>query len=145
MTRSTRSSLGYSPREILMCVFFLARRLCVVFYANPKLSSGITLAPSQTEYGCQMPLRLETGCFSPWLAGTRSHYRKIPVIFHQDEVKYFVQVALLLTTRSRPQQVQNHTVLAWILSCMTPLRKLKRITTWKVHRFVCFLKDKVTT
>ena len=67
------------------------------------------------------------------------------IIFHQDEVKYFVPVVLLLATRSRPQQVQNHTELAWILSCMTPLGKLKRMTTWKVRRFVCFLRDKVTT
>ncbi|KAI9508816.1 hypothetical protein F5148DRAFT_837354 [Russula earlei] len=36
------------------------------------------------------------------------------IIFHQD-------------------QVQNHTELAWILSCMTPIGKLKRMTTWKTR------------
>ncbi|KAN0141243.1 hypothetical protein V8E53_000999 [Lactarius tabidus] len=36
------------------------------------------------------------------------------IVFHQDEV-------------------QNHTELAWILSCMTPLGKLKRMTTWKTR------------
>ncbi|KAH9033989.1 hypothetical protein EDB83DRAFT_2416997 [Lactarius deliciosus] len=36
------------------------------------------------------------------------------IVFHQDEV-------------------QNHTELAWILGCMTPLGKLKRMTTWKTR------------
>ncbi|KAI0062100.1 tryptophanyl-tRNA synthetase [Artomyces pyxidatus] len=30
-------------------------------------------------------------------------------------------------------QVQNHTELAWILSCLTPIGKLKRMTTWKTR------------
>jgi hypothetical protein len=37
---------------------------------------------------------------------------------------------------SRLEQVQNHAELAWILSCITPVGKLKRMTTWKVHWFV---------
>ncbi|KAI0285227.1 tryptophanyl-tRNA synthetase [Russula brevipes] len=39
---------------------------------------------------------------------------KRSIVFHQDEV-------------------QNHTELAWILSCMTPIGKLKRMTTWKTR------------
>ena len=70
---------GIQPSGIPHVRFFLTRKLCVALYANPDLSSGITLALSQTGYGCKMPLRLKTGCFSPWLAGTRSHYRKTPV------------------------------------------------------------------
>ncbi|KAI0255324.1 tRNA synthetases class I-domain-containing protein, partial [Lactifluus subvellereus] len=30
-----------------------------------------------------------------------------------------------------PEQVQNHTELAWIHSCLTPVGKLRRMTTWK--------------
>ncbi|KAI0303330.1 tryptophanyl-tRNA synthetase [Multifurca ochricompacta] len=44
------------------------------------------------------------------LASGIDHRRSI--VFHQDEV-------------------QNHTELAWILSCITPIGKLKRMTTWK--------------
>ena len=29
-------------------------------------------------------------------------------------------------------QIQNHTELAWILSCLTPVGRLMRMTTWKV-------------
>ena len=29
-------------------------------------------------------------------------------------------------------QNPNHTELAWILNCLTPIGKLKRMTTWKV-------------
>ncbi|KAI0046940.1 tryptophanyl-tRNA synthetase [Auriscalpium vulgare] len=39
---------------------------------------------------------------------------KRSIVFHQDEV-------------------QNHTELAWILSCHTPIGKLKRMTTWKTR------------
>ncbi|KAI0263769.1 tryptophanyl-tRNA synthetase [Gloeopeniophorella convolvens] len=39
---------------------------------------------------------------------------KRSIVFHQDEV-------------------QNHTELAWIFSCLTPIGKLKRMTTWKTR------------
>ena len=55
------------------------------------------------------------------------------ILFHQDQVcgvpRRYVPVNDLLTC-----YVKNpaHAELAWILSCITPLGKLKRMTTWKV-------------
>lgn len=58
------------------------------------------------------------------------------IIFHQDDVGQECRPlwnVVLLTFSQNP----NHTELAWILNCITPMGKLRRMTTWKVssHNF----------
>lgn len=60
------------------------------------------------------------------------------VVFHQEEVgsksskfSHFANV-----TSKNP----NHTELAWILNCLTPMGKLRRMTTWKVSLAVGCLR-----
>ena len=52
------------------------------------------------------------------------------IIFHQDQVNIFH--SLLLRCTEIFVQNPDHTELAWILNCLTPFGKLRRMTTWKV-------------
>jgi hypothetical protein len=54
------------------------------------------------------------------------------VVFHQDQVcgRFVHQKTLIFLVEGA--QNPAHAELAWILNCVTPLGKLKRMTTWKV-------------
>jgi tryptophanyl-tRNA synthetase len=54
---------------------------------------------------------------------------KRSIVFHQDQVN-----DLLYISRQWAHLCKNpaHTELAWILSCLAPFGKLRRMTTWKV-------------
>lgn len=41
---------------------------------------------------------------------------------------------------NRFRQNPNHTELAWILNCLCPIGKLKRMTTWKVIFRILFTR-----
>ena len=58
---------------------------------------------------------------------------KRSVIFHQDEVRSVIW-ELYYPVELRIQN-PHHAELAWILNCITPMGKLRRMTTWKVRSF----------
>lgn len=66
---------------------------------------------------------------------------KRSIIFHQDEVRYtLVCVRLRVPIHFAFEQNLHHAELAWILNCITPMGKLRRMTTWKV-RFIYALSS----
>lgn len=52
------------------------------------------------------------------------------IIFHQDEVSGVKNPSSM---RLIAEQNPNHTDLAWVFNCITPVGKLRRMTTWKVR------------
>jgi tryptophanyl-tRNA synthetase len=56
------------------------------------------------------------------------------IIFHQDHVRGDA----VIHPRLKAHEIMKnpcHTELAWILSCMSPFGRLRRMTTWKVNTF----------
>lgn|ERR1700722_286137 len=60
------------------------------------------------------------------------------IVFQQDQVRLIPYVFSLVKARWDIKN-QCHTELAWILSCLTPFGKLRRMTTWKVSVSCLFL------
>lgn len=56
---------------------------------------------------------------------------KRSIVFCQDDVRAFLLFYLGLIVLF-DFQVSDHLSLSWILTCLTPMGKLKRMTTWKV-------------
>ena len=55
---------------------------------------------------------------------------KRSVVFYQEDVS--IRLLTVLLPLTVPFKNQCHTDLSWILSCITPIGQLRRMTTWKV-------------
>ena len=51
------------------------------------------------------------------------------ILFHQDHVR---MTSLSSIASLKFPQNRHHAELCWILNCLTPIGKLRRMTTWKV-------------
>lgn len=56
---------------------------------------------------------------------------KRSIVFHQDDVSLFTQSPVNYTYNV--DKNPDHVELSWILSCMTSMGKMSRMTSWKVR------------